>query len=202
MECKKKNFKNKSPSKQKNGFQFHQFIIQMQENFEMTLCRENWLDHPNFYSSNANGFISIHNKFKEEMKNIAQLCSKNKLSKSHQSFLDLKKILDLHHYVEEEKLFPFLKRVLKLTKENKKLLQDHTKMNEFLEEISKQFSLSKLENYRTGKVELLKITNEFREHMIQHLNDEEDVTIPAILLHGFKFGCCTSHRKTCCYRVN
>ena len=56
----------------------------------------------------------------------------------------------------------------------------------YLRTINKLFEESKRSQYQKYQDELVKKTKLLQEHMDQHLNDEEDVSIPAILETGYK----------------
>jgi ABC-type multidrug transport system permease subunit len=108
---------------------------------------------------------------------------------------------DMHHLVEEEKLFPFLEFRLKKKMESEKLQRDHEVMNMYLKKVQNLFQKTIMNEFSIYQKELSEETKNLLIHMKQHLIDEEDVTIPAIILTGFKFGCCTPTPYGCCVYV-
>jgi iron-sulfur cluster repair protein YtfE (RIC family) len=162
--------------------------------------KEDWKNHKNYEKSKAKAFINIHNYFKTEMKEIQELCESKEIKKAKKRFESLKNSLDLHHLTEEEQLFPKLIKINK--KLSLKLYEDHEIMNQILDELTELFLESSNEDFKINIFELSKKTKEFKEHMMQHLDDEEAITIPLILLNNFKFSCCiSSSSKTCCYKM-
>jgi hypothetical protein len=136
------------------------------------LTKENWKNHPYYHSSSANKFEKIHDHFRAEFKIINDLCLENKLKDAHKRYTNLYNLLDRHHYVEEEKLFPYLRDVLKLQLEEKKLQQDHDTMNIYLNKLTTTFNSSRKNRYENFQKELSELTKQFMDHMMQHLLDE------------------------------
>jgi len=165
----------------------------------VTLNRLNWTKHKLYYDSGANKFINIHNYIRQEIDRILKLITAKNFKRAHYLFLMLHDLLDMHHKVEEKNLFPYLEK-LKLLEESKGLGKDHEIMNETLSTLANQFKDSKKDGYESLQSELLDTFTTFKINMYKHLQDEEDITIPVIILGGFRFSCCTNESKvTCCF---
>jgi iron-sulfur cluster repair protein YtfE (RIC family) len=85
--------------------------------------------------------------------------------------------------------------------ESEKLQRDHEVMNMYLKKVQNLFQKTIMNEFSIYQKELSEETKNLLIHMKQHLIDEEDVTIPAIILTGFKFGCCTPTPYGCCVYV-
>eukprot|EP01091_Cochliopodium_minus_P021212 TRINITY_DN9615_c0_g1_i1.p1 TRINITY_DN9615_c0_g1~~TRINITY_DN9615_c0_g1_i1.p1 ORF type:complete len:167 (+),score=54.44 TRINITY_DN9615_c0_g1_i1:134-634(+) len=153
--------------------------------FKTNINRSNWDKHPKFHFSMASFLLRVHNSFRKEMKKISDLCKENDLEEAKYLFENLKEGLDFHHHIEEIKLFPYLGEKLNLKMESGKLYNDHKIMNDLLEQLVETFNASKLEKFEKYQKELAELTKKFEEHMLQHLIDEEDISIPAILETDF-----------------
>ena len=150
----------------------------MEEKIIFKTNRSNWEQNERFHLTMASFLINIHNQFKHQIKKIRKLCENYQLKEAKYNFISLKSSLDMHHHIEEVKLFPPLEERLKFKIETKKLLEDHHKMNEMLKELKNLFSNLEAENLQQQLSQKMK---DFEEHMLQHLNDEEDIAIPAML---------------------
>ena len=158
----------------------------------VTLNRLNWTKHKLYYDSGANKFINIHNYIRQEIDRILKLITAKNFKRAHYLFLMLHDLLDMHHKVEEKNLFPYLKKIDKI-EEVMGLDKDHEEMNHFLAKLSKIF-------YTPEKSNLLETFTAFKNSLFKHLEVEEDITIPVIILNGFRFSCCTNvSKKTCCF---
>ena len=168
------------------------FLNDFPKKVEPKLTRDNWKKHDLYYESGANKFINIHQTIRGIVDDILSLIVNQKVMRAHAIFKQLNDLLDMHHKVEEKNLFPYLKKIDKI-EEVMGLDKDHEEMNHFLAKLSKIF-------YTPEKSNLLETFTAFKNSLFKHLEVEEDITIPVIILNGFRFSCCTNvSKKTCCF---
>eukprot|EP01080_Neovahlkampfia_damariscottae_P009082 gene9082-1177_t len=149
---------------------------------KQTINRDNWSTHPKYHSSRASFLVRIHNSFRQAFVTIAQLLEEKKYVQAGREYYNLKYYLHNHHSIEEHIMFPSLAEQMKNNGENACIVQslytDHDDMNKMMDELTKLYSdQNKFE-------EIPAKWKKFSDHMMKHLNDEEDISIPIMIKYG------------------
>ena len=158
-------------------------MSKQEEEEEKPITRQNWKSHPYYHKTHASFLIEIHDSFRSKFKELSILIKQKNFEKSKKIFENLVDHLDTHHYMEEAKMFPNLKkRIKKLKNETDlklidNLINDHKEMTKMMDEIEKLFKFKKYE-------EIPELWLAFQKHTIKHLNEEEDISIPIIIKYG------------------
>eukprot|EP01080_Neovahlkampfia_damariscottae_P007121 gene7121-11284_t len=149
---------------------------------EKPITRQNWKSHP-YYHGSASFLISIHDSFRSSFKEISKLIEQKNFEKAKKMYDNLNEHLDNHHYIEEARMFPNLKKKMKKLKleENANLIDgltsDHKEMSIMMDELERLFKQKKYE-------EIPELWIKFKKHMLKHLIEEEDISIPIIIQYG------------------
>jgi iron-sulfur cluster repair protein YtfE (RIC family) len=143
------------------------------------ICRENWDNHPKYHSSGASFLTHIHQSFREDCLRIEKFITKKQIRQAGHLFDELENTLHHHHTIEERTIFPFLKKHMNQGTDSEKLTGDHKEMTKNLEKLEQIFA--KYEESRYD--DLQDAFQVFRTHLIEHLNEEEDICIPVLVEH-------------------
>lgn len=146
---------------------------------EETINRSNWDKHPKFHSGGASKLIYFHSHFRESMKDILALIEKENYKRAKKQFIELESHLEMHHHIEEQSIFPYLKKYI-TEKESKQLFGDHKVLTKHLDKLTKMFEKE------IKKEELVEEFTQFQKDTEKHLNDEEDICIPVFITHNFR----------------
>lgn len=144
---------------------------------EEEINRSNWETHPQYHRSGASKLIMIHSHFRQTMDEILLLIEKENFKKAKKVFIELESHLDLHHHIEEDRMFPFMKKIIG-EKDAKKLYGDHKTLTKHLDLLMKMFEKEIV------KEDLEELFKKFKTDTVAHLDIEENLAIPVIIKHG------------------
>lgn len=139
--------------------------------------RKDWEVHPKFQSSGSQKFLQIHSHFRTKMKEIEELIVKKDYVNAKPLFIELNDHLDGHHHLEEESIFPGIKKYI-TEQELKQLEFDHQVLLNHLDKIKGIF------NQKESKDHLEESFKKFRNETEYHLKYEEDIVIPVFLSYN------------------
>lgn len=136
--------------------------------------REEWERHPNFHGF-AGMLLGIHDAFRRASATLLRLVeddSEGVEGRLMATFVPLAQTLHHHHHAEEEMLFPLLAKVL--GERPDALFDDHTELMGQVDAVEAHLSTHGREGLAPLLVQLDAI-------LIDHLDREEEVSIPALL---------------------
>jgi iron-sulfur cluster repair protein YtfE (RIC family) len=149
---------------------------------EQLITRENWKNHPDYHRSKASFLIMLHDNFRRTFIQIEKLIQTKNFSSAAYYYNNLCHHLHGHYSIEEAIMFPSLEEKMKIHKDRnlhlvKGLYSDHHEMTKMMDELEELFQDKEAEK-------IPEKWKNFTEHMMKHLDEEENISIPIMIKYG------------------